>query len=35
VLSIFAALALLRLRFGIIGTLALCGVIGAAWKLAL
>ena len=33
-LSILAAFALLRMKFGIIGTLALCGVIGAVWRLA-
>ncbi len=34
-LSILAAVALLRLHFGVIGTLALCGALGAAWRLAL
>ena len=34
-LSILAAMALMRLRLGIIGTLALCAAIGAVWKLAL
>ena len=34
-LSILAAVALLRMRLGIIGTLALCGGIGAVWKLAI
>jgi len=34
-LSILAAVALLRFRLGIIGTLALCGAIGALWRLAL
>ena len=34
-LSLFAAVALLGFRFGIIATLALCGAIGAVWKLAL
>ena len=34
-LSILAAIALLRLKLGIPATLALCGAIGAAWKLAL
>ncbi len=34
-LSILAAIALLRLKLGIPGTLALCGVIGAVWKLAI
>jgi len=33
-LSVVAAVALLRLHLGIPGTLALCGVLGAAWKLA-
>lgn len=33
-LSIVAAVALLRFHLGIIGTLALCGVVGAAWRLA-
>lgn len=32
-LSLLAAVALLRLRFSILGTLALCGAIGAAWRL--
>ena len=32
-LSLFAAVALLGLRFGILGTLAVCGVIGAVWQL--
>ena len=34
-LSILAAVALLRLHFGVIGTLALCGALGVAWRLAL
>lgn len=34
-LSILAAVALLRLHLGVIGTLALCAALGAAWKLAL
>ena len=33
-LSVVAAVALLRMKLGIIGTLALCGTIGAVWKLA-
>jgi predicted membrane protein len=33
-LSILAAFALLRMKFGILTTLALCGAIGAVWKLA-
>jgi len=33
-LSILAAVALLRFHLGIIGTLALCGVAGAVWRLA-
>lgn len=33
-LSIIAGLALLRLHFGIFGTLALCAALGVAWKLA-
>ena len=33
-LSVVAAVALLRLHLGIPGTLVLCGVLGAAWKLA-
>ena len=32
-LSLFAAVALLGFRLGIIGTLALCGLIGATWQL--
>ena len=34
-LSIFAAIALLRMKFSFLSTLALCGAIGAVWKLAL
>ena len=33
VLGLFAAVALLGFRFGIPGTLAVCGVIGAVWQL--
>lgn len=33
-LSVVAAVALLRFHLGILGTLALCGVVGAVWKLA-
>ena len=32
-LSVVAALALLRFHMGILGTLALCGVVGAVWRL--
>jgi len=32
-LSLLAAIVLLRFHFGIVGTLALCGTLGAAWKL--
>lgn len=32
-LSLFAAVALLGFRFGILGTLAVCGAIGAVWQL--
>jgi len=32
-LSLFAAVALLGFRFGVIGTLALCGLVGAIWQL--